>query len=165
MDTERRCKQALALAEALDDAPRQASLRNLLGILAWEHGAFADALTHYEAALTEVRRTDQRADEGLILNSLGVTLSRLGQHEEARRVLEESVALNEATGQRLLQAHALAGLADACAATARTADAHRYYEGARAIRSDLGHTEAADQLIQRIRELPTMVPSETQKGR
>jgi len=88
----------------------------------------------------------------LILNSLGVTLSRLGRHEEARCVLEESVALNEATGQRLLRAHALAALADACAATGRRADACRYYEGARAIRSDLGHTQAADQLIQRIRE-------------
>jgi class 3 adenylate cyclase/tetratricopeptide (TPR) repeat protein len=165
VDTERQCKQALALAEALDDAPRQASLWNLLGILAWEHGAFTDALTHYEAALAEVRRTDQRADEGLVLNSVGVTLSRLGRHEEARRVLEESVALNAATGQRLLQAHALAALADACAATGRTADARRYYEGARAIRTDLGHTEAADQLIQRVREFADDSPSETQKGR
>jgi hypothetical protein len=80
-------------------------------------------------------------------------------------VLEESVALNEATGQCLLQAHALAALADACAATGRTADARRYYEGARAIRADLGHTEAADQLIQRIREFADDSPSDTQKGR
>jgi class 3 adenylate cyclase/tetratricopeptide (TPR) repeat protein len=151
-DTASWCTQALALAQALDDAPRQASFRNLLGILAWERGAFADALTHYEAALAEVRRTDQRADEGVILNSLGVTLSRLGRHEEARCVLDESATLNEATGQRLLLAHALAALGDASAATGRAGDAQRFYERAGAIRRELGDTEAADRLAQRMKE-------------
>jgi tetratricopeptide (TPR) repeat protein len=46
----------------------------------------------------------------VILNSLGVTLSKLNRPEEARTVLEESVALNRETGQRMLEAHALAGL-------------------------------------------------------
>lgn len=151
-ETESWCTQALALAEALDDAPRQASLRNLLGILAWERGLFADALTHYEAALRAVRRTDQRGDEGVILNSLGVTLSRLERHEEACRVLAESATLNEATGQRLLLAHALAALGDASAATGRPGDARGFYERAGAIRRDLGDAEAADRLARRITE-------------
>jgi len=146
------CMQALALAEALDDAPRQASFRNLLGILAWERGAFADALTHYEAALVAVLRTDQRADEGVILNSLGVTLSRLGRHEDACRVLDESVTLNEASGQRLLLAHALAALGDACAANGRAGDARRFYQRAEAIRRDLGDAGAADRIAQRLKE-------------
>ena len=46
----------------------------------------------------------------MILNSLGVTLSKLNRPEEARTVLEESVALNRGTGQPLLEAHALAAL-------------------------------------------------------
>ncbi|HYL30517.1 MAG TPA: tetratricopeptide repeat protein [Gemmatimonadales bacterium] len=146
------CTQALALAEALDDAPRQAWLHNLLGIAAWERGDFTDALGHYEAALAQVRRMDQRADEGVILNSLGVTLSRLGRHEEACRVLNESVTLNEATGERLLLAHALAALGEASAATGRAADARRCYERAAAIRRDLGDAEAADRLARRIQE-------------
>jgi len=146
------CMQALALAEALDDAPRQASLRNLLGIFAWERTDFADALTHYEAALAEVRRTDQRADEGLILNSLGVTLNRLSRYDDACRVLDESVTLNEAAGQRLLLAHALAALGDACAATGRGGDARRFYQRAETIRRDLGDAGAADRLAQRVKE-------------
>ena len=55
----------------------------------------------------------ERADskqEGVILNSVGVTLSKLNRVEEARTVLEESVALNQRTGQPLLEAHALAAL-------------------------------------------------------
>src|SRR5204862_1412963 len=36
--------------------------------------------------------------------------SRLNRPEEARTALEESAALNRSTGQRLLEAHALAGL-------------------------------------------------------
>jgi tetratricopeptide (TPR) repeat protein/class 3 adenylate cyclase len=146
------CTQALALAEALDDVPRRAWLYNLLGIAAWERGDFADALRHYETALAQVRRIDQRADEGVILNSLGVTLSRLGRHEEAWRVLNESATLNEATGERLLLAHALAAMGDACAATERAADARRCYERAAAIRRDLGDAEAADRLARRILE-------------
>ena len=152
VDIERRCVEALALAEALDDAPRRAWLHNLLGIAAWERGAFADALGHYETALAQVRRMDQRADEGLILNSLGVTLSRLGRHEEACRVLEESAALNEATGERLLQAHALAALGNEYAATGHAADAQRFYHDAEVIRRDLGDVEAADRLAQRMQE-------------
>ena len=146
------CAQALALAEALDDAPRRAWLHNLSGIAAWERGDYPEALKHYETALAQIRRTDRQADEGVILNSLGVTLGRLGRHEDACRVLDESVTVNEAIGERLLLAHALAALGDACAAMGRAADARRAYERAGAIRRDLGDAAAADRLTQRIRE-------------
>ncbi|MGE5232325.1 MAG: tetratricopeptide repeat protein, partial [Deltaproteobacteria bacterium] len=107
---------------------------------------------HYETALAQVRRTDRQADEGVILNSLGVTLGRLGRHEDACRVLDESVTLNEATGERLLLAHALAAMGDACAAAGRAADARRAYERAGAIRRELGDADAADRLVRRVRE-------------
>jgi hypothetical protein len=67
-------------------------------------------------------------------------------------VLNESVTLNEATGERLLLAHALAALGEASAATGRAADARRCYERAAAIRRDLGDAEAADRLARRIQE-------------
>ena len=145
--------RALELAEALGDGRKQVSLRNTLGILAWERGDFSRALEHYERARELVRRTSQRADEGLVLNSLGVTLNRLGRHEDARRVLLESVALNETTGQRLLQAHALAALGETCAAAGHPGPARQYYEEAIAIRTDLGHADAAERLAGRVREL------------
>ena len=151
--TEQWTVRALALAEALDDSRKQVSLRNSLGILAWERGDYSRALEHYERARELVRGTDQRADEGLVLNSLGVTLNRLGRHEDARRVLLESAALNEATGQRLLQAHALAALGETCAASGLPGPARRYYEEALAIRTDLGHADAVERLAGRVREL------------
>ena len=84
------------------DARRTApalACRNTLGILEWARGRYADALAHYEAALLLSREDHDPAQEGLILNSLGVTLSKLNRPEEARTVLEESVALNRQTGR------------------------------------------------------------------
>jgi tetratricopeptide (TPR) repeat protein len=43
----------------------------------------------------------------------------MNRHEEARTVLEESIALNEATGEARLQAHALGALADVYRASGR----------------------------------------------
>jgi predicted ATPase/class 3 adenylate cyclase len=110
---------ALALASRLADKRREASLRNTLGILDWESGSYASALRHYERLLGLARELEDAHCEGLALNSLGVTLSRLSRHDEARTVLEESIALNEQSGEQLLQAHALAALADVCQASGR----------------------------------------------
>ena len=48
--------------------------------------------------------------EAVILNSLGVCLTKLGRPDEARTVLEESLALSREIGERQLEAHALAAL-------------------------------------------------------
>ena len=83
----------------------------MLGILEWERGGYAEALEHYEAALALVRAIGaDRGDEAVILNSLGVTLTKLGRPDEARTVLEESLALSREIGERQLEAHALAAL-------------------------------------------------------
>ena len=68
---------ALHLASTLGEGRRALALRNTLGILEWTAGRYADALTHYEAALLLVREQGDRAQEALILNSLGVTLTEL----------------------------------------------------------------------------------------
>jgi uncharacterized protein HemY len=70
--------------------------------------------------LSLARELADRYCEGLALNSLGVTLSRLNRHEEARTVLEDSITLNEESDQQLLQAHALAALADVYQASGRS---------------------------------------------
>ncbi len=110
---------ALTLALRLDDKRREAALRNTYGILEWESGAYTRALGHYERLLWLARQLADRHCEGLALNSLGVTLSRLSRHEEARTVLEESIVLNESSGETLLHAHALGALADVCEASGR----------------------------------------------
>ena len=77
-------------------------------------------MTHYEAALLLVRAQGDPAQEGLILNSLGVTLTELGRPEEARTALEESVAVSRRTGERLLEAHALAALGQVSRSSSRS---------------------------------------------
>ena len=81
------------------------------------------------------RELDDRGFEGLALNSLGVTLSRLNRHEEARTVLEESIALNEASGDAQLQAHALGALADVYRASGRIESAAECQARASKLRS------------------------------
>jgi serine/threonine protein kinase/tetratricopeptide (TPR) repeat protein len=132
---------ALALALRLDDKPREASLRNTYGILEWESGAYTRALGHYERLLWIARQLADRKSEGLALNSLGVTLSRLNRHEEARTVLEESIALNERSGAQLLQAHALTALADVCEASGRRDAAADCRERSLALRREIAARE------------------------
>jgi hypothetical protein len=99
---------------------------------------------------------------------MGVTLARLHRHEEARTVLEDSVALNGSTGERLLEAHALAALADVSIRLGRTETACDCLERAAGIRQDLGDTGAAEALraqLARIRSSPAGVVNEADKTR
>src|SRR5262249_25745937 len=118
---------ALEFAATLGESGRALACRNTLGLLEWARGRYADALGHYEAALLLVRDQNDPAQEGVVLNSLGVTLSRLNRPEEARTVLEESLALNRETGQRLLEAHALSGLGQVARALGRFDRAVEYF--------------------------------------
>jgi tetratricopeptide (TPR) repeat protein len=128
---------ALALASTLGDQRREAALRNTLGILHWERGAYPEALTNYEAALGLVRALGDRAHEGLTLNSIGVTLSRMRRYEEARTVLEEALAVNRQAGERLLQGHTLSALGDVAHALGRFDSAVRSFEESLSIRREI----------------------------
>jgi tetratricopeptide (TPR) repeat protein/class 3 adenylate cyclase len=125
---------ALDMASTLGAWRRAIACRNTLGILEWARDRYAEALTHYEAALLLAREQSDPVQEGVILNSLGVTLSRLNRPEEARTVLEESVTLNRTTGQRIFEAHALAGLGHVSRALGRLDRAAEYFEQSRELR-------------------------------
>jgi serine/threonine protein kinase/tetratricopeptide (TPR) repeat protein len=133
-----RCfEDALSLASTLGESAHQASLRNTLGVLHWEHGRFSEALAQYETALSLTRSLGHRAHEGVILNSVGVTLSRLRRYDESRTALEEALALNRATGERLLEAHSRAALGDVAVALGQHAVALDHFEAAQFIRRAL----------------------------
>lgn len=70
-------------------------------------GPAADAFNH---ALDIARRTGDRDRECRELNSLGVARREGGQLEEARRLVEDSLALAEETGSDLRQATALTNM-------------------------------------------------------
>jgi tetratricopeptide (TPR) repeat protein len=88
----------------------------------------------------------------LILNSLGVTLTRLHRPEEARTALEESVGLTRESGQPLLEAHALAALGQVYQMIGRLDRAVQYFEQSREIRQTLGDRTGEGWMLHRIAE-------------
>ena len=93
-----------------------------------------------------------RSRKALILNSLGVTLTKLNRPEEARTVLEESVALNRETGQRLLEAHALAALGHVSRALGRLDRAANEFEQSLELRRAAGDRVGEAWMRRRIAE-------------
>jgi tetratricopeptide (TPR) repeat protein len=141
----------------LGEERREAALRNTLGILEWESGHYAQALRHYEIALALLRRVGDRVHEGLALNSLAVTLARLNRHDEARTALEESVLLNRQTGERLLEAHALAALGDVQVAGRRFAAAVECFGQSLELRRLLADAPGQQRMQQRLELVRTMM--------
>ncbi len=131
-------EDALRIATQLGDRRRELSLRNALGIVHWQRGAFAEAVRQYEAALRLCREGSDRVHEGLILNSLGATLLKLKRWDEARLALADGVRVTEASGEVQLRAHALGLLGEVCLASGRFDEAQRALESSLQLRLVLG---------------------------
>ena len=125
------------------------------GILHWERGEYLRALFQYETALHLARELKDHASEGLMLNSVGVTLTRLDRNDEACTALEESLRLNRRTGAQQLEAHALAALGDVNRARGRLATARECFELSLALRWALHDQPGADRMRQRLADLTT----------
>jgi len=152
-DTAAAFESALALAGTIGERAREAAIRNVLGILAWERGGYFEALRHYEAALALVRDCGTSADEAVVLNSVGVSLTKLGRRDEARTVLEESLTLSRQIGEHQLEAHALAALGHVSLGAQDLSRAAECFEQSRAIREAIGDREGETVMRQRLAEL------------
>ena len=95
-------------------------------------------MSHYEAALALVRSEGRLADEAVVLNSLGACLTKLGRHDEARTVLEESLALSRRIGVRQIEAHALAALGRMSLSAREPGRAIEYFGKAASVAADAG---------------------------
>ncbi len=146
-------EEAIGLAAARGEQRREGALRNQLGIVQWESGAFASALQQYEAGLRIFRELGDPAHEGLMLNSLGLTLSRLRRYDEARTVLEQALALNRHTGETLLEAHALAALGEVYLEMGRLDEAAANYELALALRREMRDRAGEGRLLRRLADV------------
>lgn len=131
-------REALALAEKMQDRAKKAGLLNSMGIVEWNRGEYDQALQHYEKALGIFRELGNQVHAGLMLNSIGVTLHRLRRHEEALVRLEAALELHGQTQQALLQGHALAAMAEIHRDTGRFDEALHGYERSLKIRRELG---------------------------
>jgi tetratricopeptide (TPR) repeat protein len=121
-------QEALDLAVALDDAPKQGDLLNTLGVIRWEQGDYAEALPCYERALEIFRDRGDQVHVGLVLNSIGAVLRDSHRSEEALDPLHEALEVNRQTGQRSLESHSLATMGDVYAAIGKPNEALVQYE-------------------------------------
>jgi tetratricopeptide (TPR) repeat protein len=143
-------EEALALALRVGDGPRELSVRNALGIVHWQCGAYADAMRQYEAALRVSRGIGDRVHEALILNSLGATLHRQRRWDEARTTLADGVRVARETGERQLEAHALATLGDVFLACGRLSEARQSVESSLGLRRDLADRRGEGWMLERL---------------
>ncbi len=130
-------KKALALADDLNDAEKQSSLLNTLGVIHWKQSDYAEALHSYRRALDIFREREDRVHEGLVLNSIGVVLRDSQRLDEALEPLHQALEINRRTGQRRLEAHSLAILGDVYSALDKVKQALVQYEASLAIRREL----------------------------
>jgi tetratricopeptide (TPR) repeat protein len=138
---------AADLAARISDESRQGRLRNTVGILEWQRGSYHSALEQYEKALDLFRRAGDQEGEGIIVNSIGVTLHKLDRLEEAALWLRGAVQQHREAASRKMEAHALAALGDVLldlerrrhddAAHRRTTEAMDAYAGSLQIRWEL----------------------------
>jgi tetratricopeptide (TPR) repeat protein len=73
-----------------------------------------------------------------MLNSIGVTLVKLGQHSEAEVVLDEALELHSANGNILMQAHAETSLGEIYEARGEAERARDHYARSIALRDQSG---------------------------
>ncbi|HUE85942.1 MAG TPA: tetratricopeptide repeat protein [Vicinamibacterales bacterium] len=111
---------------------------NEIGIREWRREQFEPALDRFREALSVFERLGHGEHIGLMLNSIGSCLARLGRVEEAQATLEGAVGAHAAGGHLLLEGHALALLGDVARAQRDTPRAVAAYEQSLVIRQRLG---------------------------
>lgn len=116
-------EQGISAAVAAGDVARELELRNAYGIWCWERKAFAQAMSQFEAGLRLCVQEGDRVHEGLMRNSIGACLLKLGRSQEAITILTESLQVNGDTGERQLLVHTLLTLTRAQLAQEQTAEA------------------------------------------
>jgi len=102
----------LARATTLGSPVAQSRLANAMSLCAAEHGDHAASLRYDLLMLGHCRQAGDRRSEAVALINAGVGYLRFGAHPEARRHLEESLRLNRALGNRVVEGGSLAGLSE-----------------------------------------------------
>ena len=128
--------EALERAHRLGDREAEGRLHNAAGIFEWEQGAFGSALPHFQAALMGFQALGDPVHQALMLNSIGVTLRKLGRLDEAVVCLEEGAATARHAGQVLLEGHALASLGEISYDRGRYDEARASFERSLDLRRD-----------------------------
>ncbi|HXW07338.1 MAG TPA: tetratricopeptide repeat protein [Vicinamibacterales bacterium] len=143
-------EEAAAVADALGDLKAGARVRNAAGIVEWSRRRHREALRHFERALELFAALGDDEGTGLMMNSIGVTLSALGLGADADARLQQALAHHRRTGQRHLEGHALAALGDLCWDNGEPDAAAAWYEQSRALRESIGDVRGEGWMLQRL---------------
>ncbi|MGH8265352.1 MAG: tetratricopeptide repeat protein, partial [Steroidobacteraceae bacterium] len=108
-------------------------------------------------ALALIRNHGNPKHEAVVLNSLGVTLTKLGRPDEARTVLEDSLAISRRIGERQLEAHALAGLGQIALSARDLSGAIARFEESRLVRHAAGDQSGEGWMHLRLSTLRDMI--------
>ena len=84
------------------------------------------------------RELNDKQSIALSLNHLGTAQTYLGEREEARRLLEESVTLTEAIGDKAAQAEALSQLAELAGLAGNEQEARAFWSQSLALMREAG---------------------------
>ena len=125
-------------AVPLAGAAGRGHLLNEIGLREWKRGSFEAALEAFREARALFEQLALAGSAGLMMNSIGACLLKLGRVEDARRTLEDALPVHAAATQPLLEGHALALLGDAAVAAGDLQAAVEAYERSLAIRRRIG---------------------------
>ena len=98
-------EQALALARAIGDGHREASVLVTLGNLRRDQGRMDDARTRLEASLVLARAGGNRRLEGNLIGNLGILHAVQGRLEDARAHFEQALVDPPRSGQPSHRGH------------------------------------------------------------
>ncbi|MCB8966969.1 MAG: tetratricopeptide repeat protein [Ardenticatenaceae bacterium] len=116
------------------------------GLRLFQAGAYDEAVTTFETAVTAYKTAGDMAGQGEMLNNIGVIRRLQGKREPAQTALTEAAALFVQVGDRNRQAQALGNLGDLYAAKDRT-EAARYYSDAAQLFAEDGDREKQSQVL------------------
>lgn len=143
-------QRGVRLAESLGADAAEGRMRNVMGILEWNRGEYAQALEHYERAHALFSGLGDEANAGLMLNSIGATLKVLGRTAEAEQRLREALQLHQRTGEVQLEGHALALIGDLLLDREDGEAAVGYYTRSLEIRRATGDRRGEGWMLQRV---------------
>lgn len=139
LDDAGRCfARGLAAAETIGDHASVGRCSNNLGNIAYLRGHYGPALGYYTMAAAAFERADWTHGVAEVWHNVSAVHRQQGDHEESLEAAHRAVESAAASGDRNLQAQAVAGRAEAHLAAGDIRLALREIEDAERIHADLG---------------------------
>jgi predicted ATPase/DNA-binding winged helix-turn-helix (wHTH) protein/Tfp pilus assembly protein PilF len=135
-------REALMIAQELDDRSLQCNALNRLGAVLGRAGRPTAAKASYTDALRLASETGDRRMQGVLFGNLGIVNQDLGELEEARSLYEQSLAIALELGDRQGESAERGNLADVKLEQGAVEEARVQYEAAMTIGRFLGHARS-----------------------